>query len=73
MKLVENNDADRFQKRIVVQHAQQDAGRHDENPRARTELALEAHLKADGITEIVAAFLCHASGGGLGGEATRFQ
>ena len=73
MELVEEDDADRFEEGIVLQHAEQDAGRYDEDAGLRAALAVKADLIADLVAESSAALHCHAAGGGAGGQAARLQ
>ncbi len=73
VELVEDDDAGRFEERVVLQHPQQNAGRHHEDARLRPVLTVEAHLIADLAAESAAAFGGHAAGGGAGGQAARLQ
>ena len=47
MKLVEHDGPDVVERDIIQQPSQQDAGRHDDQPRVATHAGIEADLVAD--------------------------
>ena len=74
VELVEDDDAGRFEERIVVQHPQQDAGRDDQDARGRPALLVEADVIADlARRAAVPRSLGHAPGRGAGGQPARLQ
>ena len=73
VELVEQQRADAFQRRVVLDHAGEDAFGDDFDPRRRRHLVLEADAVADGVADLFAALLRHEVGGGARGDAARFQ
>ncbi len=73
MELVEHHARNAFEERVVVQSAEQHAGRHNEYPRACARFLVEPHLIAEQITEGRAVFECHSACRGSRGHAPRFE
>ena len=73
MELVEHDGRDAVEKRLVVEHAQQHAGRDDQDARPRAGLAVEPDLVAEGLAERRAVLGGHPAGGGPGGDPPRFE
>jgi hypothetical protein len=73
VELVEDDGPGGFEEGVVVEAAEEDAGRDGEDAGLPAGLAVEADVVADGAAEAVAALLGHAAGGGAGGEAARLQ
>ncbi len=60
MELVEQDRGDSRQRRIALQLAQEEAGRHGFDARLRPHLAVEAHAIADGLAHLLAQHRRHA-------------
>ena len=73
VEFVEQQCADAFEHRIVLQHAREDAFGDDFDARARRHLALEADAVADRLARRFAQLFRHEAGGGARGHAARFE
>ncbi len=73
MKFVEQHRGDALQRRIVEDHAGEDAFRDDLDPGAGGDAGLETHAQADNPANLVLERVRHALGRGSGGEPPRLQ
>jgi len=73
VKLIEENGTDTFQEGIILEEAEQDAGRNGEDASARAPAAVEANLVADLVSQLPLSFCSHAPRCGPGGEAAGLQ
>ena len=73
VEFVEQQRADAFEHRIVLQHAGEDALGDDLDPGPGRDLVLEADAVADGFAHRFAELPRHEAGGGARGHAPRFQ
>ena len=73
VEFVEQQRADAFQHRVVLQHAGEDALGDHLDPRARADLVLETDAVADGFADRFAKLPGHEAGGSARGDAAWFQ
>ena len=73
VELVEDDARDTFEEGVIADHAQADAGRDDEDARARGGFTVEANLIAEGFAERGAVFVGHASCRRACGDAAGFE
>ena len=73
VELIEDDRADRFQKRLVVQPPQQDARRDGQDARPRPALAIEADVIADLVAQPPAALAGHPARRRPGRQPPRLQ
>jgi hypothetical protein len=73
VELVEEDQADIFEERVVLEHAHQDPLRDDEQPGARAGSPLEADLVADLVAEPHAALGAIAARAARAGEPPRLE
>ena len=73
VELIEHDRGHRFQERVVLQHAEEDAFGDDPDPRLRTHAAIEADLVADLVAQRRAAFVSDPPRTGPGRQAAGLQ
>ena len=73
VELIEHDGADVFEGDVVEQPAQQDARRHDDEPRVAAHARVEADLVADFVAQVAAAKLRDPPGDGPGRQAARLN
>ncbi len=73
VEFIEDQDADRFEERIVEEAAQQNAGRDHQQARVPAGLPIEAHVIADVAAEPPAALRGHPPRRGPHRESPRFE
>ena len=73
VELIEHDRADALERRVVEDHAGEDALRHDLDACLGRGEALEPHPKADRLADPLAQGCGHARGRGAGGEPARLE
>src|SRR5262245_36664874 len=73
VELVEDNDTDPLQKRVVEQDAKQNPRGHRQDARPRARLPVKTDLVPDLVPHSSAALCSDAPGSGAGGESSRFE
>ena len=73
VKLVEKDDADSLQKRITLQHRDEDALSHHENPGRSAEVLVEANVIPDLTTDAPTVFPGNTPRSCAGGHSSRLQ
>jgi hypothetical protein len=73
MKLVEYHQADVGQRRVLLQHSDQDTLGNDFDSAVPADFGFQAHTIADGLTRFFVQQSGHAKGGGSGRNSPRFE